>query len=176
MMTTTEIPGGFIVPLGCGQWKKLEPKGFAIIDESNKEKVLRFRWSLSDQGYAYRTFRDSEGRLRHQKMQHLLLTRHKDMFLDHINGNRLDNRECNLRVCTRRENNRNSGKRKRNGVSTSEFKGVYFDKSRNKWGASIVVNRKKTMIGRYDREIDAASAYNEKSKILFGEFARLNIL
>lgn len=90
---------------------------------------------------------------------------------DHINGNRLDNRRYNLRECTSKENNVNRGSKKN---VTSQYKGVSFDTSRNKWISSIQINKRTKHIGRFDNEIECAKAYDKKSKEIYGEFARLN--
>lgn len=85
--------------------------------------------------------------------------------MDHINGNVLDNRKCNLRVCTKRQNYANSSKP--NTPSYSKYKGVTWDKSRNKWFAQINVRPNKYNLGRFESEIDAAKAYNRRRLALF---------
>jgi hypothetical protein len=89
------------------------------------------------------------------------------MHTDHINGNCLDNRRGNLRVCTQAENKRNLSLSKRN---SSGFKGVYWSKERNKWH----VRAGSKHIGRYNNIIDAAKAYNQAAISMFGEYAKLN--
>ena len=64
-------------------------------------------------------------------------------------------------------------RRKRIG-SRSKYKGIYWNKVKNRWLASIKLNSKRMHIGLYDSEIDAAKAYNQKATELFGEFANLN--
>jgi len=59
---------------------------------------------------------------------------------------------------------------------TSKFVGVYLDKRRNKWCASIKYKGEKYWCGSYDDEVDAARAYNVKALELFGEGAKLNNL
>jgi hypothetical protein len=90
---------------------------------------------------------------------------------DHINGNVLDNRKCNLRKCTRAENIRNSPKRKTN---TSGYKGVSWHKQHNKWASSIRLNNKDIHLGYYTDIIEAAKAYNEAAQKYHGEFAWIN--
>ena len=91
--------------------------------------------------------------------------------VDHINGNKLDNRKYNLRVCSIKENIRNSKPKE----GTSKYKGVHWDKSRNKWVSSIKVDREGKYLGRFNKEIDAAKAYDVAAEKYFGEFARLNL-
>jgi hypothetical protein len=87
--------------------------------------------------------------------------------VDHIDGNKLNNYEKNLRWATNAENQQNS---KINNKNTSGIKGVYFDKFRNKWCARISLNNKNLYIGRYKTIEEAAIARKNKAKELFGEF------
>lgn len=98
-------------------------------------------------------------------------------FLDHIDGDSLNNDISNLRVATQQENCRNKKKGKSiNGKSTtSNFKGVTWDKQHQKWMSYIFVGGKRKHLGRFVSEIDAAKAYNKAATKSFGEFARLNI-
>lgn len=94
-------------------------------------------------------------------------TRH----VDHINGNGLDNRKENLRLANHSQNGGNSRKREH---GTSQYKGVYWSKPRQKWQAQIHINQRNTGLGRFDDEVEAAKAYDNAAIEHFGEFARLN--
>lgn len=107
-------------------------------------------------------------------LHRLIIDAPKGLFVDHINGNTLDNRKDNLRLCTVAQNCANQAKT--SAKKTSIYKGVYFCKSDRKWRASIKHNRKQTSLGRFNSEIDAAKAYNNAALSLFGEFAHLNVL
>jgi len=91
--------------------------------------------------------------------------------IDHINGNGLDNRKCNLRFCNHAQNNWNS---KKNITNTSGFKGVCWSKEKKKWIASIRVNGYQYYLGYFDNLIKAAKTYNRAAKKYHGEFAKLN--
>ena len=91
------------------------------------------------------------------------------MQIDHINGNGLDNRKANLRLCNNAQNQQNRRKRSR---ATSLFKGVGWHD--NRWRARITVNGKQIEIGRFKSEFLAAEAYDQKAIELFSEFANLN--
>ncbi len=91
--------------------------------------------------------------------------------VDHINGDGLDNRRCNLRVTSQKFNNRNARKRKK---GTSIYKGVHFCEVTKKWKAQIQINKKKKSLGGYFTEKEAAEAYNEEALKLFKEFAVIN--
>lgn len=88
--------------------------------------------------------------------------------VDHIDGNGLNNSIENLRLCTPSQNAAN-----RPPIRGRKYKGLYKTRN-NKWSAQITFNYKKISLGVYLTEIEAARAYNEKAKELFGEFARLN--
>lgn len=75
--------------------------------------------------------------------------------LDHINGDKADNRIENLRDCTKSENMRNQ---KLRSDSTSGFPGVHFDKERGQWAARIGLNGGWTHLGRFNRKADAIAA------------------
>lgn len=91
--------------------------------------------------------------------------------VDHINGNRLDNRRENLRLVTHSQNMMNASSRQNR---SSKYKGVSWDKVNRRWRAVIFLNKKQTSLGRHDSEEAAAKAYDAKAKELFGEYARLN--
>lgn len=97
-------------------------------------------------------------------------------MVDHINHDTLDNRRQNLRVVTRRQNQANM--RKCSKATSSKYKGVSWDKSRNKWmaalGPKVEGKTRRIHLGRFDREEDAALAYNKGASALFGVFAKLN--
>ena len=93
------------------------------------------------------------------------------MHVDHINGNPLDNRKSNLRICTNAENQRNKGVYKNN---KSGYKGVHWFKRDKKWQAQIKHNNKSIHIGLYEDKEEAARAYDKKAKELHGNFKNLN--
>lgn len=83
--------------------------------------------------------------------------------IDHIDRNPTNNNLSNLRVVTSRENKMNTGKKLMNGKSYSKFKGVSFDKRRNKYTSSIQNGKDRYYLGYYCNEIDAAKAYDMKA-------------
>jgi len=92
--------------------------------------------------------------------------------VDHINGDRLDNRSSNLRFATRQQNSGNRGANSRN---KSGYKGVNLhDPDRMVWKAQIMDNGKKRSIGYFATAAEAALAYNAEAVKVFGEFAFLN--
>ena len=105
-------------------------------------------------------------------MHRVLMDVPKEMEVDHIDSNKSNNLRSNLRVCTHKENSRNTNKQRNN--TTSTYKGVSYDKSRKKWEAYIMTNDRKYHLGRYETEKEAALKYNIKAKELFGEYAKIN--
>jgi hypothetical protein len=92
--------------------------------------------------------------------------------VQHINKNRVDNRIENLRVPTNSQIK--AGNRKTTSDTSSKFKGVAWDKSSQSWRVRVHKDNKMVHVGRYDSEVEAAYAYNEKAIELFGEFANIN--
>lgn len=91
--------------------------------------------------------------------------------VDHVNGDKFDNRWENLRECNKSQNSANTFKRCNN---TSGYKGVYKYKDTNKWKSQIKVGNKYHHVGVFDTKEEAARAYNQAATRYFGEFARLN--
>ena len=98
------------------------------------------------------------------------------MVVDHINGDTLDNKMSNLRICTKLQNQYNQKKHK--GKRHSKYKGVTFRKELKSkpWEAFIYKDYKSKRLGYFATEKEAALAYNEAAKESYGEFAKLNEL
>lgn len=90
--------------------------------------------------------------------------------IDHINGNRMDNRIVNLRAATHSENQMNRGPQKN---SNSGVKGVFYHSLSRKWQAQIKINGVQQHIGLFETIEGAAEAYRTAAEKLHGEFARI---
>lgn len=140
-----------------------------LIDTKYLELVnhISKKWYLTPQGYA-RTSRDI--RL-HRVIAELKFGKlPNDKVVDHINRNKLDNRESNIRLATTAGNSSNRDIL----PNASSFKGVY--KNKEKFIAQICVNNKVKHLGRFCTPEEAAKAYNEAAFLHQGEFAVFNIL
>ena len=107
--------------------------------------------------------------LNHRVAWFLHYGRWPDVFIDHKDGNPLNNKLENLRLANRIQNSAN---RKSSKSGSSKYLGVCFAKSQGKWQAAVGTPKK--YLGQYDKEEDAAKAYNKAAKELYGEYARLN--
>jgi len=155
------------IPLSQGQ--------FALVDDEDFEWLNQWKWSAGKRRNTFYAFRSVsiKGEQFHIYMHRLITEAPKGKETDHANGNGLDNRRRNLRVCTVRQNQYNQAKRKN---SLSQYKGVSLNKrvKVKKWVAGITKNGKNIHLGYFKDEIDAAKAYDRKAKELCGEFAKLN--
>ena len=140
-----------------------------IIDAADFEKVGHFKWICTWNGYAYRTERVN-GKRRGVFLHRLLVNAPEGLEVDHINGDRLDNRVANLRLCTHAENARNRWGRK---GRESRYVGICLYRQ-GAWRARIYINGKTMHLGVYPTEEEAARAYDVAARKLHGEFATLN--
>ena len=107
------------------------------------------------------------------RMIYYLYHRELPEFIDHIDGNPLNNSLTNLRAATKSQNSMN---RRSRINSSSKYLGVCWHKARKKWVAHIRVGGKSTYLGIFICEKEAARAYNKAAAEHFGEFANLNVI
>lgn len=138
-----------------------------LVDCEDYEKYCNYKLGMSTAG-GYATIRIGGVT---EKLHRLILEAKKGEVVDHINHNKLDNRKCNLRICTRAQNNYN--RQKYPSKSHSQYKGVTLNNGGN-FAANISINNKTFNIGVYLTEVEAAIAYNKVASSTFGEFALLN--
>lgn len=151
-------------------------KGFVTMVDAIDADLLQYRWRThkSNPNWYARRLITKNGKRYDLSLHRVILERKigrqllKDEFVDHIDLDPMNNRRENLRVASKKDNNRNRNKSKYN---TSGFKGVYRDKK--KWGAQITVNNKHVYLGSYNSPAEAYAAYCEAAKKYFGEFARM---
>jgi len=134
----------------------------AMVDDDDYEKVIKYKWSFWDNGYSIYAVANVNGKV---ITMHKFLTGYE--LVDHKNGNGIDNRKENLRNATRSQNMANTRKKAKR---TSRYKGVSWDRFRNKWRVTL----RGGSLGRYDCETKAALIYDRNASKVFGEFANLN--
>ena len=125
----------------------IRPEQSVLIDKDDIEKVKDLKWYISNAGYAM----NREIGLMHR----LIMSPPEGKVVDHINGNTLDNRKCNLRVVDQAENVWNSKKT----WGASKYRGVWFQKDKGKWCARITCRGVTTHLGYYMTEDEAGKAY-----------------
>ncbi len=171
---------GLLEPILCNniyyfpiRYRKTEIFEFTLIDKDNFHLVKNLNLYLRVGKWCRTKYvqflKNKKGVYLHRLIMNFP---NRDIEIDHINGNGLDNRKCNLRLCNRAQNSYNS--KKRYGNSSSKYKGVTLNSVSNKYISRIIYNKKYIYIGLFKNETDAAIAYNKRAKELFGEYARLN--
>ncbi len=147
---------------------------FALVDAEDFEVLSKNRWTWHPAGYALRVER-RDGRqyciTMHRQLMGLQLAGAPAGFqVDHRNGDGLDNRRANLRVCSAQEDKRS--RRKLSGKFP--YKGIAKKDDEKRWLARIKVDGKLQNLGRYETPEQAARAYDEAAVRFFGEFALTN--
>lgn len=147
------------VPIGKGL--------FALVDDDDYELVSNYRWHSHrgrNSGLCYASS--------NIKMHRLITNAPLGIMVDHINGDSLDNRRENLRLCTNAQNQQNTKGR----GGTSKYKGVSFNIKSGKWAGSFISDGRHYYCGLFESEEECAMAVDKKRFEVCGEFAYLNIL
>lgn len=144
----------------------------ALVDDEDFEYLNQWKWRVSN-GYAARDVWKTPSKRTTIQMHRIIMNTPDGFETDHISGNRLDNQRSNLRICTHGQNMMNVKTPRHN---TSGYKGVSWNKKKEKWYAQIRVHRKTIFIGYFDLLGDAAESYNIAAKKYHNEFARINEL
>lgn len=145
-----------------------------IVSPCDFERVKAHKWWMkTTNGKEYiRSYDYIDHKQKVISLHRFIMQPKQNEEVDHINGNGLDNRRENLRVCTTAENVRNVPKRK---DCKSKYKGTVFVKNLNRWRARIQVNGKRYYSScSYKTEEEASERFNEMAIQYHGEFARLN--
>lgn len=141
------------------------------VDDADYEWLSQWNWQAIKNKWGYRASRTTtqNGKEVHIMLSRLIMGFPEGLVVDHINGDTLDNRRCNLRVCTTQQNhwNRRVGKN-----NTSGFVGVSWNKHAKKWMAAIRLNTKTKTLGYRDTPEEASLLYKAASKKYFNEFVR----
>ncbi len=142
----------------------------AIIDDECFALINFYSWGhvVGSTGIVYAVRKSADK----SHMHNVIMKPRYGLVVDHINGNGLDNRLSNLRICTYRQNMWN--RRKTARPTSSIYKGVSWIKSHERWRASIRHYGKSIYLGEFIDEVEAAKAYDAAAEHYFGEYAALN--
>lgn len=138
---------------------KLTQNRYALVDDEDFDYLNQFKWFVQSNGYAAR---DIGGRKDKQRvLMHRLVNQTPDnLYTDHINRDRLDNRRSNLRAVTQSINGHNCKLSKNN---KSGYNGIHWYK--NRWVAGIKVAYKDIYLGRYEKLEDAIKARKKAEEV-----------
>jgi len=139
-----------------------------IIDDEDFERVSAINWRPIGVGRYFGIGKRVNGKYKLTWLHRFIINAPAGVEVDHVNLNTLDNRKCNLRICTRTQNMHNRFKYKNN---SSGYKGVCKD--HNSWRATIVIENKKVYLGNFKTKEEAYDAYCEASAKYHKEYGRL---
>ncbi len=138
-----------------------------LLDEEDRE-LLTQKWYLSFHKNGTPKYVMASGKP--TKYLHREIMRPPEGYeIDHINGNKLDNRRSNLRICKRRDNLRNRSP----FSASSNYKGVEKGKGAS-WRAVLTYDGIFIYTKSFDTEVEAAKTYDKLASKLYGQFAKLN--
>lgn len=140
--------------------KKQDIVADTLIDLEDLDRIISYKWRLW-RGYIF------TGNEHPVQLHRMVLNYYGELAVDHINGDRLDNRKANLRICSVAKNNINKALQSNN---TSGITGVCFDKSRNKWAVEIHLDGIGCHLGRYKTLQEACYCRYIAEIILFKEY------
>jgi hypothetical protein len=142
----------------------------AIINARFYDKFSKFKYCAQQTRYPGKFYivRRNNGKFVFLHREILEMSADDKRFVDHINGNTLDNRVENLRFASPSQNGMNA---KLSKANTSGFKGVTFNKRKEKWMAQIRFDGKNQFLGYFYTPEEAHTAYCEAATRLCGEFA-----
>lgn len=149
----------------------------ALVDDEDYELISSFVWRAIRPSLRSKTFYAINEKMSDYKrsciyMHRIILSASDDhVEIDHVNRNGLDNRRLNLRICSHSQNLMNTPLREN---KTSKYRGVHWDRERDKWMTTIRMNGKTISLGRFDSEEDAAMAFDRAAMARCSEFASLN--
>lgn len=147
----------------------LNKNRFVIVDDRDYENLNQFRWCVDAQGYATRAiYNPDDQKSRRVLMHRVLMNTPNGYDTDHINGNKLDNRRCNLRIATRTQNIINVSKPNRH--NKVGFRGVQMSKE-GRFYSGLIVNGKRVHLGMFDTAEEASRAYQMAKSEAYKEFA-----
>jgi hypothetical protein len=130
---------------------------YALVDDEDWHELEKYKWYLH-KGYAKSSHNNTEN----NRMHTLLLKSNveEDKVIDHVNGNKLDNRKKNLRIVTHSVNSMNTRRKRTNELSSNP--GVFYDSKKQKWKAVFRIKDKRNLRGYFSTEEEASKCYQDE--------------
>lgn len=137
---------------------------FALVDDEDYEWLNQWKWcaarsSKTDHYYAQRSVYQN-GKQTLIKMHRFIMNPPANLFIDHIDGDGLNNQRSNLRIVNMRQNMQNQRIKIRQ--RSSRYVGVYYEKHKKRWRAQIEIDHQNVHLGSYATEEEAYAAYLKK--------------
>ncbi len=146
-----------------------------LIDAVDSDWLSIFSWCSKTSKarpkhiYAKTSYKKENGERGYISLHRLIMgAPDRNIHVDHINGNTLDNRKANLRLCSP---SGNASNRVKKFNSKSIYKGLSYRERSGKYEVSVTKNGKAFYVGSFYSEIEAKKAYDKKSKEIHGEFS-----
>lgn len=163
--------------MGGGMDIRLGNSGLvALVDAADYAWAMQYRWQPLRYGQTWRVRRYDPAVWKALKKIRYSISMHREllqapsaMVVDHINGDGLDNRRTNLRLCLVADNNKN--RRHRQSTNTSGVHGVFWERDIAKWRVQITINNKAKHIGVFTNIDEAKIARKRAEALYYGDFA-----
>lgn len=148
--------------------------GVVLIDDQDEGVARQFQWYRNSPDNSDRFYAMAKPYVNGKQptiwMHRLILDAKKGQYVDHVNHDGMDNRRCNIRLCSQSQNNANN----RCVVGISGYRGVYPVRRGSSWLAAIQHHGITIRLGVFSDKVNAAIARDKAALHYFGEFATLN--
>lgn len=138
---------------------KLSQGKHCLVDDEDYDTIMKFKWCCNNSGLRAYAVGTIEGKM--VLMHRFIMKPKKGEIIDHINGDRLDNRRKNLRICSYSENGQNLHVLR---LNTSGLRGVSWSRRDSKWRVSIRANGKNIRLGEFYCKLDALFARKQAER------------
>jgi hypothetical protein len=144
----------------------------ALVDDEDYNELNKYNWcAYHDDNMWYARRGTNRNKIQKTILMHReILNAPKGIMIDHINGDGLDNRKENIRLC----NNLINGQNRHTVYGTSQYQGVYSPRNNKKWMSRITINKRLFYLGSFNSEKLAAIAYNIAALKYYGADAKIN--
>lgn len=147
---------------------KLTKNKVTVVDDNLSSQILKNKYCTIVCGDKHYAVTNIKGKTVY--LHRLIMKAPAGTVVDHINGDTLDNRKSNLRLCLHKENIRNQ---RNHPDKWQKYRGVDFMKVKNKYRARITVDKKEIHLGVFDTAIEASKVYSKAAKYYFGNFVKI---